>query len=151
MRGELDDTLARMARREELQRRRASAGRSTVDEVIEAVQRVVARHPGLSVTMSVAEGGITSVVRVEWTGGNIAVAPAVAPAVEPSIAPAVEPPARGSVPRDTAAARGAWPMSGKTVPGWAAAADGLAPDPAARLAELIRRDPSLLDTTERSG
>lgn len=150
MRGELDDTLARMARREELQRRRASAGRSTVDEVIEAVQRVVARHPGLSVTMSVAEGGTTSVVRVEWAGGNIAVAPAVAPAVEASIVPAVEPPVRGSA-TTASAPRGGWPMSGKTVPEWAAAADGLSPDPAARLAELIRRDPSLLDPTERAG
>lgn len=149
MRGELEDTLARMARREELQRRRAAAGRTSVDELIEAVQRVVARHPGLAVTMSVAEGDTTSVVRVEWAGGSIAVAPAVAPAVEASIVPAVDAPgATGGAPE--ASPRPAWPLSGKTVPGWAAAADGLAADPAARLAELIRRDPSLLDT-ERFG
>lgn len=145
MRGKLDDTLARMARREELQRRRAAAGRTSVDELIEAVQRVVARHPGLGVTMSVAEGDTTSVVRVEWAGGSIAVAPAVAPTVEASIVPAVEPPGADGGGQDTSP-RATWPLSGKTVPGWAAAADGLAADPAARLAELIRRDPSLLNT-----
>lgn len=152
MRGELDDTLARMARREELQRRRAAAGRGGVDELIEAVQRVVARHPGLGVTMSVAQGGTTSVVRVEWAGGSIAVAPAVAPAVEASIVPAaVDPPPARPDTAPAAGPRDAWPMSGKTVPGWAA--DGAAMDPAARLAELIRRDPSVLDANRpgRSG
>lgn len=148
MRGELEDTLARMARREELQRRRAAAGRTSVDELIEAVQRVVARHPGLAVTMSVAEGDTTSVLRVEWAGGNIAVAPAVAPAVEASIVPAVDSPGAGRSAMD-AQPRTAWPLSGKTVPDWAADSDGLTDDPAARLAELIRRDPSLLDP-ERS-
>lgn len=142
MRGKLEDSLARMARREELQRRRAGASRTGVDELIEAVQRVVARHPGLAVTMSVSQGDTTSVLRVEWTGGNLAVTPAVAPAVEASIE-AAPPGADGSA-ADTQSQM-TWPQPGKTVPDWNTAADGSADDPAARLAELIRRDPTLLE------
>lgn len=140
MRGKLEDSLARMARREELQRRRAAAGRTGVDELVEAVQRVVARHPGLAVTMSVTQGDTTSVLRVEWTGGNLAVTPAVAPAVEASIEPTMAPPAADAAARDTQS-RTTWPSSGGTGSDWNAAAD----DPAARLAELIRRDPTLLE------
>lgn len=159
MRGDLDETLARMARREEALRRRApmpgepagatdrdvpveaadEAGdgraghgayrlrggeapvrRDPVEEVAEAVRRVVAEHPGLAVTLRVELGEQAYPLRVSWSGTAVTVGPAAPPAPPP-----------------------AWPMSVKTVP--APGHDPLESDPAARLAEMIRRDPSLLD------
>ncbi|WP_431942703.1 hypothetical protein [Micromonospora marina] len=156
MRGDLDETLARMARREEALRRRAPmpgepAGRDVaaeaadepgdgraghgayrlrggeapvrrdpVEEVAEAVRRVVAEHPGLAVTLRVELGEQAYPLRVSWSGPAVTVDPATPPAPPP-----------------------AWPMSVKTVP--APGHDPLESDPAARLAEMIRRDPSLLD------
>ncbi|MET8911090.1 hypothetical protein [Micromonospora sp. NPDC004551] len=153
MRGDLDETLARLARREEARRRRPplagepagqadEAGwderdgraehgayrlrggdlRDPVEEVAEAVRRVVAEHPGLAVVVRVELGGQAYPVRVAWSGPEVTVGPAPAPAPPP-----------------------AWPMSVKTVP--APGQDGMVTDPAARLAEMIRRDPSLLDDT----
>ncbi|MFC0030829.1 hypothetical protein ACFFMM_15015 [Micromonospora chaiyaphumensis] len=156
MRGDLDETLARLARREEAQRRRTPlpgepaepaeeaewderdgrAGhgayrlrggdrperRDPVGEVAEAVRRVVAEHPGLAVVVRVELGGQAYPLRVAWSGPEVTVGPALAPAPPP-----------------------AWPMSVKTVP--APGQDGVITDPAARLAEMIRRDPSLLDDT----
>ena len=141
MRGELDDALARMARREALQRRRASEpaarkpvarepaarGRSPVDEVTEAVQQVVAQNPALAVTMWVADGPTVTALHVAWADGRVTVRPAAEPAL----------PTAGEPPRS-------WPMSVKTVPAWATSDDPPADDAAARLADLIRRDPSLL-------
>ncbi|MFI6261158.1 hypothetical protein [Micromonospora sp. NPDC051006] len=140
MRDGLDETLARMARREDALRRRAaeptgSSGREAgahrlesdaavdddpVQEVAEALRRVVAGHPGLAVSVQVELGGRTYPLRVAWTGGEVTLG------AEPDAPPP------------------AWPMSVKTVPGWAPGQRDPAPDPAARLAELIRRDPSLL-------
>ncbi|MET8838340.1 hypothetical protein ABZV78_31165 [Micromonospora sp. NPDC004540] len=157
MRGDLDETLARLARREEALRRRqplpgeqdeeiergrpddppvdGRAGhgayrlrgggdrperRDPVEEVAEAVRRVVAEHPGLAVVLRVELGGQAYPLRVSWSGPEVTVGAAPAPAPPP-----------------------AWPMSVKTVP--APGQDGVATDPAARLAEMIRRDPSLLD------
>lgn len=159
MRGDLDETLARMARREEALRRRAPmpgepagtperdvpveaadepgderAGRGAyrlrggeapvrrdpVEEVAEAVRRVVAEHPGLAVTLRVELGEQAYPLRVSWSGAAVTVGPAAPPAPPPT-----------------------WPMSVKTVP--APGHDPLESDPAARLAEMIRRDPSLLD------
>ncbi|MEV4659104.1 hypothetical protein [Micromonospora sp. NPDC049301] len=167
MRGDLDETLARLARREEALRRRANdrdetaplpgpagepaqpgdgrtdarnagpgrhagwdtpaevAGWGPVEEVAEAVRQVVGAHPGLAVTVRVEHAGRTYPLRVSWDGPQVTVGP------EPSAAPVEPPPA--------------WPLSGRTVPAWAPGPNGLTPDPAARLAELIRRDPSLLD------
>ncbi|WP_406073146.1 hypothetical protein [Micromonospora sp. NBC_01638] len=165
MRGDLDETLARLARREEALRRRANdrddtapppdqvgphrgdtrnagpsrhdarhagvdapgdvAGWGPVEDVAEAVRQVVGAYPGLTVTLHVEHAGRTYPLRVSWDGPNVTVGP-VAPAAP------VEPPP-------------AWPLSGRTVPAWVPGPDGLTPDPAARLAELIRRDPSLLD------
>ncbi|WP_262283164.1 hypothetical protein [Micromonospora sp. MA102] len=154
MRGDLDETLARLARREEAQRRRTPlpgeadeeaehdrpvdgrAGhgayrlrggdrperRDPVEEVAEAVRRVVAEHPGLAVVVRVELGGQAYPLRVAWSGPEVTVGAASAPAPPP-----------------------AWPMSVKTVP--APGHDGLVTDPAARLAEMIRRDPSLLEDT----
>ncbi|PWU53931.1 hypothetical protein DLE60_30000 [Micromonospora globispora] len=133
MRGDLDETLARLARREEAMRRRATgpgdeAGgeeprpddRDAVEEVAEAVRRVVAAYPGMAVTLRVEHGGQAYPLRVSWTGRDVTVG-AEAAAVPPPV----------------------WPMSVKTVP--APGQEGLNSDPAARLAELIRRDPSLLE------
>ncbi|MEV4119284.1 hypothetical protein [Micromonospora sp. NPDC049645] len=162
MRGDLDETLARLARREEASRRRATerddtavpssppglgarnartgrhdprhAGVETpddvpgwgpVEEVAEAVRQVVGAHPGLAVTVQVEHAGRTYPMRVSWDGPGVTVGPVPPPAP-------LEPPP-------------SWPLSGRTVPAWAPGPDGLTPDPAARLAELIRRDPTLLD------
>ncbi|MCZ7435082.1 hypothetical protein O7598_01630 [Micromonospora sp. WMMC241] len=165
MRGDLDETLARLARREEAQRRRVPlpdepageidrgtpvpepvepaerrAGhgayrlrggvalrggetpprRDPVEEVAEAVRRVVAEHPGLAVTLRVEVGEQAYPLRVSWAGPAVTVGPVPAPTPPP-----------------------AWPMSVKTVV--APGNDPLEADPAARLAEMIRRDPSLLE------
>ncbi|MGC4787021.1 hypothetical protein ACLQ22_04130 [Micromonospora sp. DT178] len=164
MRGGLDETLARMARREEALRRRAADAEATggeavaasearggsdpgradvrgegrnagpgwadarrgaeprdpVVEIAEAVRRVVAGHPGTAVSIRVEHDGQAYPLRVAWTDAGVTV-DAEAPAPPP-----------------------AWPMSVKTVPAWTPAQEGLTPDPAARLAELIRRDPALL-------
>ncbi|MGW5556404.1 hypothetical protein ACWER9_04150 [Micromonospora sp. NPDC003944] len=157
MRGDLDETLARLARREEASRRRATDrddtalssppglvsgtrnarpgrhagveapgdGWGPVEEVAEAVRQVVGAYPGLAVTVQVEHAGRTYPMRVSWNGPAVTVGPVPPPTP-------VEPPP-------------AWPLSGRTVPAWAPGPDGLTPDPAARLAELIRRDPTLLD------
>ncbi|MCX4389182.1 hypothetical protein OG777_19935 [Micromonospora peucetia] len=170
MRGGLDETLARMARREEALRRRAAeaeaaggeavtsaeaqggsdpgrtetrgegrnAGpgwadtrrgaepRDPVAEVAEAVRRVVAGHPGTAVSIRVEHDGQAYPLRVVWTDSGVTV----------DVEAAAPPPA--------------WPMSVKTVPAWTPTRERLTPDPAARLAELIRRDPSLLGAGDPS-
>ncbi|MGC4853239.1 hypothetical protein ACLQ24_07510 [Micromonospora sp. DT4] len=170
MRGDLDEALARLARREEALRRLVNdrddtapppdptatpgvtvvgrnagparhdgwhaerhdptdtAGWGPVEEVAEAVRQVVGIHPGLAVTVRVEHDGQTYPLRVSWDGPDVTVGP------EPTAAPVEPPPS--------------WPLSGRTVPAWAPGPDGLTPDPAARLAELIRRDPSLLDALD---
>ncbi|MEV0152710.1 hypothetical protein AB0H57_03075 [Micromonospora sp. NPDC050686] len=157
MRGGLDDTLARLARREELRRRgdaegaeraatdgpaagpaeagrpvvgrpnagpqnggraaphreapvgRHGAERDPVAEIAEAVRRVVAEHPDVTVQLRVEYDGRTYPLRVGPAEPGALVWPA----------PPGPPPA--------------WP-----------APDAAGADPAARLADLIRRDPSLL-------
>ncbi|SCG77256.1 hypothetical protein GA0070609_5361 [Micromonospora echinaurantiaca] len=96
-----------------------TAGRDPVEEVAEAVRRVVAGHPGLAVSVRVEQDGQAYPLRVAWSGPDVAVHAEPAP-----------PPA--------------WPLSVNTVPDLPSGRDGVRPDPAARLAELIRRDPTLL-------
>ncbi|GIJ21752.1 hypothetical protein [Micromonospora lutea] len=173
MRGGLDETLARMRRREEALRRRAAdpivaaddqpgrepdpghgsgsgwsgvesrnAGpgwtgvrepahetpsRHPVEDVAEALRAAVAAHPGASVVARVEHDGEAYDLRVGWVDQEVRVS------------------------GQSAAPPPSWPLSVKTVPGWASAQDGLSEDPAARLAELIRRDPSLLSGEERAG
>ncbi|MFY1704655.1 hypothetical protein ACN28G_23495 [Micromonospora sp. WMMA1923] len=156
MRGDLDETLARMARREEALRRAndpvggrnarpgaerhdpvpgppterdepAGSGVATVggpdpvQAVVEAVSRVVAAHPGVAVSLRVEHAGQAYPVRVGWSDRGVTVG---------TENEAVPPPV--------------WPMPARTEPAWTNAPEGAAPDPAARLAEMIRRDPSLL-------
>ncbi|MEU4717920.1 hypothetical protein AB0F73_30280 [Micromonospora purpureochromogenes] len=166
MRGGLDETLARLARREEALRRRAGEpgeeagastvgfeatghagrsdgpgwdgagrpevartgvgrsaadGRDPVEEVAEAVRRVVAEHPGLSVVVRVEHEGRTYPLRVDWADTAVTVAA-----------------------ENTATPPPPWPRPVNTGPVWSAGRDGTGADQAARLAEMIRRDPSLL-------
>ncbi|MER7267446.1 hypothetical protein ABT344_03920 [Micromonospora carbonacea] len=101
------------------------AGRDPVDEVAGAVARVVAAHPGMTVALRVEHDGQAYPLRVGWSNGRVTVG-AEAATVPPPV----------------------WPLTVKAVPAWPADADRLKVDPAARLAELIRRDPSLLDSTD---
>ena len=89
----------------------------------EAVRQVVGAHPGLAVTVQVEHAGRTYPMRVPGTAQRHGRTGAPADA--------------GGTPAGLAALR-------PDVPAWAPGPDG-APDPAARLAELIRRDPTLLD------
>ncbi|RIV37260.1 hypothetical protein [Micromonospora radicis] len=167
MRGDLDETLARMRRREEALRRRSgepagttgdepgppapaaggdqtdgraagtgwaggepaheAAPRHVLADVAEALQAAVAAHPGSAVTARIDHDGQAYDLRVAWVGSEVVV----------TGQPVTSPPA--------------WPLSTNTVPGWSAGPDGLNPDPAARLAELIRRDPSLLAGEQPTG
>nr|MDT0660237.1 hypothetical protein [Micromonospora sp. DSM 115978] len=170
---ELDDALARLARRQEALRRRTeqSTGedRSAAEEVTEAVQRVVARHPDITVTVLIARGREAATMHIAWSEGKVVAIPVAGPS-SPAIGPGTSAgttgtatgtngpatgtngPATGTAHNGTGAATTgsapSWPMSVKTVPSWAAASDGLTEDPAARLADLIRRDPSLLGDPE---
>ncbi|QOC90049.1 hypothetical protein [Micromonospora craniellae] len=170
MRGGLDETLARMRRREEALRRRSTdpsaddqpdpgpdapsgvavtsrpdsrnagpgwAGtpervpgappRHVTEEVAEALRAVVAAHPGSSVTARIDHAGTAYDLRVTWDGQEVTVS------------------------GERAAPPPAWPMPISAVPGWSETPDRPEPDPAARLAELIRRDPSLLTGEDPPG
>ncbi|MFC0008065.1 hypothetical protein [Micromonospora siamensis] len=170
MRGGLDETLARLARRQEALRRRGDpddavrpddeptevlrpavarpnagprdgqlrvvggtvaeagsrpgrheAGPDPVEEVAEAVRRVLAAYPDVTVTLRVEYDGRTYPLRIAPSDGDVSVR--------------ADPPAPPPV----------WPLAGRPTPGWESHRE--AADPAARLADLIRRDPSLLDGT----
>jgi hypothetical protein len=114
MRDAFEDGLERMARLEELAQRRAKAQQnagpmamvrsSAVDEVTEAVRRVLASYPGTTVALTVDGPGGPVAFQVGWKDGELVVTP------------------------------------------------GPTPDAAARLADLIRRDPGWLaaETDPRS-
>ncbi|WP_433530120.1 hypothetical protein ACQPYA_28640 [Micromonospora sp. CA-263727] len=173
MRGDLDETLARMRRREEALRRRATdpigtaddqpgsppdpgrapgsgvsrtgghnagpgwggarepvregSSRRVVEDVVEALRALVAVHPGTSIAARIDHGGQAYDLLVTGNGQDVTV----------SGQPATPPPA--------------WPMPISTLPDRPAGPDGSGVDPAARLAELIRRDPSLLTGEEPPG
>ncbi|WP_431927822.1 hypothetical protein [Micromonospora wenchangensis] len=210
MRGGLDETLARLARREEARRRRsvdpeADDGGSTlafgatghpttapahpgpaaaelahpgpapaataaaelartgpgwagpgpapggdpVEEVAEAVRRVVATRPGLTVVLRVEYAGRTYPLRIEQ-------AQPTARNERPDAGARTERPDSGvRNERPEVGARAgvdppatpppAWPLADRTPPAWTPAREVPGVDPAARLAEMIRRDPTLLD------
>jgi hypothetical protein len=115
VRGELDDALARLARREELQRRRAGGGSMpdvVLDEVADALRRVVAQHPGVSVTATVTDAAGSHTVRVAWSEGSAAVVPSAEAGAEAranSGSGMLDEPVAGRTPY-------AFPMNVRTVP-----------------------------------
>ncbi|MFJ8688515.1 hypothetical protein [Micromonospora wenchangensis] len=210
MRGGLDETLARLARREEARRRRsadpetddggsalafgatghptapAHPGPTTaeparpgpgpaataaaelartgpgwagpapapagdpVEEVAEAVRRVVAARPGLTVVLRVEYAGRTYPLRIEQ-------AQPAARNERPDAGARTDRPDNGvRNERPEVGARAgvdppaspppAWPLADRTPPAWTPAREMPGVDPAARLAEMIRRDPTLLDS-----
>lgn len=111
VRGELDDALARLARREELQRRRSGEAHdpeAVLDEVADALRQVVAQHPGVAVTATVHHGVTNSTVRVAWSDGSATVTPA-GDAAGGSGAGMLDEPVAGRTPY-------AWPLTVRTVP-----------------------------------
>lgn len=149
MRGGLDDALDRLARRDELRKRAlsssdgpaaflpangsvSSSSSSSPDglaEVVEVVRRVVERHPDLAVTVYGQQGRTSAEVRIGHQDGVVRVVVVAAEGPASSL----EVPGSLDVPRPAPSPPPAWPLS----------ADG-GPGAAARLAELIRQDPSLL-------
>jgi hypothetical protein len=76
VRGGLDDALERLARMDQLRRRAegASGGLPTAHglaEAIEAVRRVVERHPDLNITLYGEQGEGSAEVRVGWEDGVV--------------------------------------------------------------------------------
>jgi hypothetical protein len=76
VRGGLDDALERLARMDQLRRRAegASGGLPTAHglaEAIEAVRRVVERHPDLNVTLYGEQGEGSAEVRIGWEDGVV--------------------------------------------------------------------------------
>lgn len=101
---------------------------SPVDDVVEAVRLVVEHHPRLAVTLWAEDGSTGAAVRVEWVDGVVTVtADEEPPAAMPS-----------------AGAPPSFPMAVQAPPAWTPPTEAGANESAARLAELIRRDPSLL-------
>ncbi|MFY1625308.1 hypothetical protein ACN268_19215 [Micromonospora sp. WMMD735] len=124
-------------------------GGDPVEEVAEAVRRVVAAHPGLTVVLRVEYAGRTFPLRIEQ-------AQPAARNERPGVGTRTERPENGARnERSDGGARAggdpsatpppAWPLADRTPPAWTPAREMPGVDPAARLAELIRRDPTLLD------
>jgi len=153
MRGDPGDAMARMKRWEALRQRLADGTGQPVhivDEVVGAVSDVVRQHDAVTVTVTVDDGGNLSTVRIVQRGGQLEIThlqqqappppPALtvppAPPAEPRLpvpaAPPAEPRRNGDAPR---AIR----------PEWRSRDAETLDQTAARLAELIRQDPSLLD------
>ncbi|MEU1607342.1 hypothetical protein [Micromonospora matsumotoense] len=117
----------------------AAAGSDPVEEVAEAVRRVVAAHPGLTVALRVEYAGRTYPLRVERTdtgdrNGRTDSGARNGRTEAGAQAPVDPPPA--------------WPLADRNPPAWTPAREMPGVDPAARLAELIRRDPTLLDNDD---
>ncbi|WP_240762434.1 hypothetical protein [Micromonospora sp. HM134] len=115
----------------------------------EAVRRVVAARPGLTVVLRVEYAGRTYPLRIEQ-------AQPAARNERPGAGARTERPENGvRNERPEVGARAgvdpptspppAWPLADRTPPAWTPAREMPGVDPAARLAELIRRDPTLLD------
>jgi hypothetical protein len=118
---DLNDALQRLARWEELERRRSNTD-SPLDEAVLAVKRVVERHPELALTLTVRGPAGTAIVQVDRHDDQVRVI----------VHRVTQPPE----------VVGAAPAVGATAPaGAASAADSR---PAVRLAELLREDPYLL-------
>jgi hypothetical protein len=156
MRGEPGDAMARMKRWEAVRQRLAEAdgnGRPVVDDVVEAVTEVVRHRDAVTVTVTVDTGGDLATVRIVQRHGRIEVtrllpqplatppAPVAAARDLPQELPQ-ELPDDGPEewPRDMP-----WAGSPPIRPNWQSRDPETLDQTAARLAELIRQDPSLLD------
>ncbi|TDO39754.1 hypothetical protein C8E87_3453 [Paractinoplanes brasiliensis] len=77
MRGGLDDALEKLARRDELRRRAAGEAPSTtppaVNELVEAIAAVVARHPELGVSVGVEGAGDPLLLHFYLSDGQVQV------------------------------------------------------------------------------
>jgi hypothetical protein len=133
MDGALDDPLARLHRWEAL-RQKLAVSRGTrldpvVDEVVAALGEVVQRNSAVSLTVVVEDAQAEAGVRLAWNSGRV-----TATRIDLSTEPE---------PADTAATdrpprtNGAGPPPSNHI--------------AAQLAELIRRDPSLLEDLDDRG
>jgi hypothetical protein len=138
VRGDPGDAMARMKRWEAVRQRLADGTGQPVriiDEVVDALSDVVRHHDAVTVTVTVDEGGHLSTVRIVQRGGQLDVThlqPQV-PHSPPALpVPPAEPRHNGDAPR---AIR----------PEWRSRDAETLDQTAARLAELIRQDPSLLD------
>ncbi|MEV1285585.1 hypothetical protein [Micromonospora sp. NPDC049679] len=94
---DLDDALARLARRDQLQKRNSNGHhdepRPAVDEVAEALRQVIERHPGLSAVVRLDGVGASTEIRVSREAGTVRVtttdlestpSPTSAPPLDPS-------------------------------------------------------------------
>jgi hypothetical protein len=126
MDGGLDDPLVRMHRWDALRQRLANsaAGRlgPVVDEVIEAVATVLHRHAPVTVTLIVEGSEARTTAQLAWHEGQLVVA-----RTEPQPLAASGTGAGAGQPAETSE------------------------ETAARLADLIRQDPSLLDGRDQWG
>src|SRR5689334_16538478 len=133
MRGEPGDAMARMKRWEAVRQRLAEAnghGGHAAGEVVAAVADVVGHHEALTVTITVDSGDDLATFRVVRRQGKVEVT-----RLQPAPAPAP--------PRDMPWA--GQPVNHQTHPAWEGPDPETLDQTAARLAELIRQDPSLLD------
>src|SRR5690242_2559238 len=157
MRGEPGDAMARMKRWEAVRQRLAEAnghGGPVVDDVVEAITEVVRQRDAVTVTVTVDTGGELATVRIVQRHGRIEVThlqpqplaspPAPVTAAPPDRSPDLPPelPDAGPEewPRDMP-----WAGSPPIRPNWPSRDPETLDQTAARLAELIRQDPSLLD------
>jgi len=137
VRGDPGDAMARMKRWEAVRQRLADGTGQPVhivDEVVDAVSEVVRHHDTATVTVTVDDGGHLSTVRIVQRDGQLVVTHLTQQAPVPP-APAVEPRRNGEAPRTIRPIR----------PEWRNRDAETLDQTAARLAELIRQDPSLLD------
>jgi hypothetical protein len=144
MRGDLDDALARLARRDQLHKRVSQGSdrtTSAAQEIVTAVRPVVERHPGLTASVRLSDGGQTVDVTVANNGGRVHVS--VDGPTEPEQPPRPDRRTVGGNGHPGTAALGV-PTAGGP-PDWPPRSELTPGSPASRLAELIRQDPSLLN------
>jgi hypothetical protein len=143
MDGGLDDPLVRMHRWDALRQRLANsaAGRlgPVVDEVVEAIATVLYRHGPVTVTVTVEGIEARTTVQLGWQDGQLMVTRHEGPQPAASRPPANGPPANGP------------PANGPPANGPPVQPGESSEEIAARLAELIRRDPSLLEGRDNWG
>lgn len=171
MRGDLDDALARLARRDQLHKRvnqGTDRATSAAEELAAAVRQVVERHPGLAAVVRLTDGDQSVDLSVSHHGGRVEVRIAGPTTAGPATAGPATPANRrtGDGPRHGHNERRDTGTGAPTVitgtfseppavgvptaggpPDWPPRAEPPAGSPAARLAELIRQDPSLLGGT----